>query len=345
MRQSSRYQKQVLFHGIGPDGQRALAEKTVLLVGCGALGCALADQMTRAGIGRIRIVDRDFVELSNLQRQCLFTEHDVENHLPKAVAAADRLRQVNSEIQIEPVVADVRFDNIRDLLQHTDLILDGTDNFEVRYLLNDAALEFQIPWIFTGCTGSHGQMMPVIPGQTACLRCLIPSPPPPGSTETCDTAGVLGPAISAITALQSAVALQILTGQSARIRSQLSIVDVWDLSFRQVDVDGASASRTCPACAAGERLWLRGQKSAESTILCGRNAVQVSPAESLKLTLPDVATRLRTAGNVVSNAFLVRVTLSDSDLEITVFADGRAIIKGTEDTATARSVYSRYVGT
>jgi len=345
MNSDSRYQKQILFDGVGQAGQQALAERRVLLVGCGALGCVLADALTRAGVGFLRIVDRDFVELSNLQRQTLFTEDDVTAHLPKAIAAVNRLQRINSSIEIEPIVADVDFNNVRGFAEGVDLIMDGTDNFEIRYLINDVSLETGIPWIFTGCTGSHGQMMPVIPGQTACLRCLMQNPPPPGSTETCDTAGVLGPAIGVIASLQAAMALKILTGHKDAVPQQLTIVDVWNLSFRQMDVSKLRESTECPACKKGERLWLDGAQSAGSTILCGRNAVQISPPEKTRLSLPELAKRLESAGVVTSNPFLVRVAVAESDLEVTVFPDGRAIVKGTEDPAAARAIYSRYVGT
>lgn len=345
MTKTSRYQKQILFDGIGEQGQERLGQSRVLLVGCGALGCALADAMTRAGVGFLRIVDRDFVELSNLQRQCLFTEEDVESHLPKAVSAAERLMKVNSDVVIDPIVADVDFTNIRQFADSVDLILDGTDNFEVRYLINDLSLETGIPWIFTGCTGSHGQMMPVFPNESACLRCLMQNPPPPGSTETCDTAGVLGPAISVIASLQATVALKILTGQKAQVAGQLTMVDVWDLTFRQMDVSKLRESTNCPACKGGERLWLEGSQSAGSTVLCGRNAVQVTPAEKTVLSLEELALRLESAGSVTSNPFLVRVAVEASAMEVTVFPDGRAIVKGTEDPAAARAIYSRYIGT
>ncbi len=349
---NARYQKQILFSEIGEEGQQALQDSRVLLVGCGALGCVLADAMTRAGVGHIRIVDRDFVELSNLQRQLLFTEDDVAAHLPKAVCAADRLRRVNSSINIEPIVADVDFTNIRGFADDVDLILDGTDNFEVRYLINDLSLDTGIPWIFTGCTGSHGQMMPVFPGQSACLRCLMQNPPPPGTTETCDTAGVLGPAISVIASLQAATALRILVHLKAGsgltnhgVPLKLTIVDVWDGTFRQMDVSKLRDSSECPACKGGERLWLDGSQTSGSTILCGRNAVQVTPVEKLSLSPEELASRLETVGSVTSNPFLVRVVLSDTELEMTVFPDGRAIVKGTEDPAIARAAYSRYIGT
>lgn len=350
MSENLRYQKQILFSGVGEAGQTALRNSRVLLVGCGALGCVLADALTRAGVGHLRIVDRDFVELSNLQRQILFTEDDVASHLPKTVAAAERLRRVNSDIKIEPIVADVDFTNIRGLAEGADLILDGTDNFEIRYLINDVSLETGIPWIFTGCTGSHGQMMPIIPKQSGCLRCLMPNPPPPGSTETCDTAGVLGPAIGVIASLQAAMALRILIAKGSEGRDlkeiplQLTIVDVWDLSCRQVNVSKLQNSPHCPACTGGERLWLAGSQSAGSTILCGRNAVQVAPAEKMQVSLKDLAQRLVSAGEVTSNPFLVRVAMTDPELEMTVFPDGRAIVKGTEDPAVARAAYSRYIG-
>ena len=344
MTESSRYQKQMLFDGISKSGQALLSGRRVLLTGCGALGCVLADTMARAGVGYLRIVDRDFVELSNLQRQVLFTEQDVADHLPKAVCAERRLKQVNSEIRIDAVVADVDYTNVRDFAEEVDLILDGTDNFEIRYLLNDVSLELNIPWIFTGCTGSHGQMMPVIPGESACLRCLMPSPPPPGSTETCDTAGVLGPAINVIASLQAAAALRILTGQTETLERCLTMVDVWENNHRKMDVSKLRETSNCPACHGGERLWLRGAQTSGSSILCGRNAVQVTPAEKTPLSLEELAGRLEPTGSVTLNPFLVRVALADSDLQMTVFPDGRAIIKGTEDPAVARSVYSRYVG-
>jgi molybdopterin/thiamine biosynthesis adenylyltransferase len=339
----------MLFAGIGPEGQQRLAESRILLVGCGALGCVLADTMVRAGVGHVRIADRDFVELSNLQRQVLFSEQDVADHLPKAIAAERRLRQVNSEVTIEPVVVDVDYSCIAQLAEGVSLILDGTDNFEIRYLINDLSLETGIPWIFTGCTGSAGQVMPVFPHQSACLRCLIPSPPPPGSTETCDTAGVIGPAIHVVASMQAAIALRILVGQSDQVERRLSIIDVWTGSFRPIDVSRLRESGTCPACQEGERLWLRGNQKSASTILCGRNAVQITPAEKVRLSLKELAIRLESAGTVTSNAFLVRVTVlektGENSVEMTIFPDGRAIIRGTDDPAVARSLYSRYIGT
>jgi len=339
----------MLFSGVGREGQQRLADSHVLLVGCGALGCVLADTLVRAGVGQIRIVDRDFVELSNLQRQILFDEQDVQDHLPKVIAAERRLRRVNSEITIEPIVADVEWSNIGEFANGVSLILDGTDNFEIRYLINDVSLQNDIPWIFTGCTGSVGQVMPVFPHNSACLRCLMPSPPPPGSTETCDTAGVLGPAVNVVASFQAALALKILTGHADQVDRKLTIIDVWTGSFRQIDVSKLLANSQCPACHRGERLWLQGTQKSSSIILCGRNAVQVTPPEKLTLSLTDVANRLRASGEVIRNPFLVRVTVSESygehPIEMTVFPDGRAIIRGTEDPALARTLYSRYIGT
>ena len=345
----SRYHKQMLFAGIGRDGQQRLANSHVLLVGCGALGCVLADTMVRAGVGHVRIVDRDFVELSNLQRQILFDEHDVAEHLPKVIAAERRLQRVNSEITIEPIVADVDWSNISEFADGVSLILDGTDNFEIRYLINDVSLQLGIPWIFTGCTGSVGQVMPVFPHDSGCLRCLMPSPPPPGTTETCDTAGVLGPAVNIIASFQAALSLKILTGHADQVDRKLTIIDAWTGSFRQMDVSKLRENSQCPACHLGERLWLHGSQKTSSTILCGRNAVQVTPPEKSALSLPDVAGRLRAAGEVTVNPFLVRVTILEAygnyPIEMTIFPDGRAIIRGTEDPALARTLYSRYIGT
>lgn len=343
----------MLFSGIGEAGQQKLLSSRVLLVGCGALGCVVADQLVRAGIGHLRIVDRDFVELSNLQRQSLFTEYDVEQHLPKAVAACERLQQVNSTVTIEPVVADADFSNLPGMAADVNLILDGTDNFEIRYLINDVALELAIPWIFTGCTGSSGQVMPVLPGKGPCLRCVMPQPPPPGSTETCDTAGVLGPAIGVISSLQAALALRLLATATEQLQPRMTVVDVWNGRFRDVEVAHLTEQTICPACQQGERLWLKGSRRASSTTLCGRNAVQIVPAEPLQVSLQELGRRLQASGDVLTSRFLVRLipspeTEPTSDehpqMEITVFSDGRAIIKGTSDAAVARTLYSRYIG-
>lgn len=338
-----RYRKQVLFAGIGEDGQRALARSRILVVGCGALGSVLAETVVRAGVGFVRLVDRDFVELSNLQRQVLYDEEDVRAQLPKSVAATRKLSRINSEVSIEPVVADVDHTNILGLTEEVDLILDGTDNFEVRFLINDAALETGIPWVNGGCVGSHGQVMAIAPGKTPCLRCLMDGVPDPASMETCDTAGVIAPAIQVVASLQVVEGFKILTGRP--VDPVLTIVDVWDGSFRRLQLGDLADRTNCPACRQGERRWLRGESVSRSTVLCGRNAVQVTPATRLDLSLDDLAARLSLSGRVTRNPFLVRVDLPEAGCEITVFRDGRAIVKGTEELATARTIYARYVGT
>lgn len=340
----SRYAKQTLFRPIGMDGQRRLRTARVLVCGCGALGSALAEGLTRAGIGFLRIVDRDFVDLSNLQRQVLFTEEDVASGVPKAIAAKERLQQINSTVDIEAQVTDIGPDNILSLASDVDLILDGLDNFETRFLINDAALEINRPWIYAGAIGSHGQTMTILPHQTACLRCLIDQPPAPGTAETCDTAGVLQPIISSLTALQIVSAIKLLIGRADLIEPMLTMLDVWENTHRKLSLQSLRDQGHCPACHRGERLWLRGERTAQTSVLCGRNAVQVTPAERQNLSLERLKEQWQPLGTVMKNPFLLRLKPQDSELELTLFADGRAIIKGTEDLTVARSLYTRYVG-
>jgi adenylyltransferase/sulfurtransferase len=304
----------------------------------------LADTLTRAGVGFLRIVDRDFVDLSNLQRQVLFDEQDVDEHMPKAIVAAARLKRINSQVTIEPHVADIDWRNVRGFAQDVDLILDGTDNFEIRFLINDVSLETGIPWVYAGCVGSHGQTMAIFPNESACLRCLIETPPDPGATETCDTAGVIAPAIHMITALQASTALKILSGHKDLVASQLTVVDVWDGTLRQMNLSTLRERSQCPACIQGRRDWLHGGHASQSTVLCGRNSVQISPAFPATVSLEDLAGKLEKSGAVTRNPFLVRLTLPDQSIEITIFRDGRAIIQGTDDVSVARGLYARYVG-
>ncbi len=339
-----RYSKQLLFGGIGETGQRQLLASREFLFGCGALGSVLADTLVRAGVGRLRIVDRDFVELSNLQRQVLFDESDVETRLPKAIAAAEKLRRINSTVTVEPVVADVDHTNVLSLIEGSDLILDGSDNFELRFLINDASLESGIPWIYAGVIGSHGQVMPIFPGSSACLRCLIERVPDAGSTETCDTAGILGPAVQVVASLEAVAALKILSGQPEKVARTLAYIDVWEGTLRQLNVADLRERSDCPACRQGERAWLSGKLGSRTSVLCGRNAVQVSPSERRQIVLDELAARLEASGEIQANDYLLRFSPHDSPFELTVFRDGRAIIKGTEDLAIARSVYSRFIG-
>ena len=339
-----RYSRQMLVSGIGEEGQRRLLASRVLVCGCGALGSVLADSLARAGVGFLRIVDRDFVELSNLQRQVLFDEDDVAARLPKSVAAATKLARINSDITLEPIVADIDHTNILKYFEGIDLVVDGTDNFEVRFLVNDASLETSTPWVYGGCVGSHGQTMAIFPGESACLRCLIQDVPPPGSAETCDTAGVLGAAINVVASFQTVAALKILTGRADEVEPVLTVVDVWDGTYRQMGMGDLRERSGCQACIEGERTWLRGERGTETTVLCGRNAVQVAPPPGLSLSLEELAKRLESVGQVTANPYLLRLLVADSEMDLTVFSDGRAIIKGTDDLGVARSLYARYIG-
>ena len=339
-----RYRKQILFDGIGEAGQQRLLESRVALIGCGALGSVIAQTLVRAGIGFVRLVDRDFVDLSNLQRQVLYDEQDVEQRLPKVIAAAEKLRRINRLIEIEPVLADVTCDNIAEFINDVDLIFDGTDNFEIRFLINDAAMEAGIPWIHAGCVGSHGQVMSIIPGETPCLRCLMPEIPDPGSAETCDTAGVLASAIQVVASLQVVDGLKLLTGQRELISSSLTIVDVWEGTLRKLDVSKLNQDQSCPCCSGGDRAWLRGEKGSHSTVLCGRNAVQISPPGKMSLSFDELQRRLQPLGEVQNNSFLLVFKPHESGHELTIFQNGRAMIGGTEDLSEARQLYARYLG-
>jgi adenylyltransferase/sulfurtransferase len=331
-----RYAKQALFAGIGAEGQATLGRSRVLICGCGATGGVIADALARAGVGSLRIVDRDFVELSNLQRQVLFDERDAAGPTPKAIAAAARLRAVNGDIEVEPVVADVGPENVLALAAGCDLLLDGTDNFETRFLLNDAAIETGTPWVYCGVIGSHGQTMTVLPGVTACLRCVMDAPPDPGTFDTCDTAGVIGPAVTAVASLAAAEALKVLAGRRDLVRPKLLMLDVWEGTLRAVDTTPLIARGGCPACAGGERRWLREAAGSRAAVLCGRNAVQITPAAGTEFDLA--------AGTVTRTPYLLRLAVDDSPYEITLFRDGRAILRGTDDPAVARAVYSRFIG-
>lgn len=331
-----RYSRQVRFPGMGEDGQKKLMASRVTLCGCGALGTVLANHLVRGGVGFVRIIDRDFIEPSNLQRQVLFDEADVAANLPKAVAAANKLRAVNSHVEIESVVADIDRTNIEELCRDTDLILDGTDNFETRYLINDFALSNNIPWIYGAAVGSYGLTMPIIPGQTCCLQCVYPAAPS-GAQPTCETDGVLAAITSAIGALQVGMAIKLLTGSAPA--AKITTLDVWNTSLRQIDQPPPDPD--CPACGRREFIYLDGERRAPIS-LCGRNAVQIHERDR-PLNLPELAARLERLGTVRQNDFALRFFLPP--YELTIFADGRAIIKGTQDVGIARSLYARYLGT
>jgi adenylyltransferase/sulfurtransferase len=337
-----RYSRQVRFHALGQAGQRALMGSRVTLCGCGALGTVLANHLVRAGVGRIRIIDRDFIEIHNLQRQILFDEQDVADNLPKAEAAARKLRAINSSVEIEPVVTDLDHTNVISLVEDADLILDGTDNFETRYLINDAAVKLGKPWVYGGVIGGEGQTMTIIPGQTPCLRCLIETAPPPGMTPTCETAGVLGPAVAVIASFESVEAIKILTGKLDAINRDLIMVDLWDWTFRQLKVAGLLGKVDCPCCKHRKFEWLEGEQGSHTTTLCGRNAVQVANRRTEPLDFTEMARRLQPLGETRHNSFMLR--FATEGYEFTVFPDGRAIIKGTNDIARARTLYAQFVG-
>lgn len=335
-----RYSRQVLFEGIGREGQERLLRSRVLIVGCGALGAMQAEMLGRAGTGYLRLVDRDFVEFSNLQRQTLYTESDALEKLPKAVAAAARLGRINSGIEVEPVVADVNSSNVLELIEDVDLVLDGTDNFQVRYLLNDACVKTGRTWIYGAAVSAHGTTMTIIPGETPCLRCIFEEMPPPGTSPTCDTAGVIQPVIAMISSVQVTEALKILTGGTAELHRSLVQFDVWRNEWRRVRLRGIDED--CPACVGRNFEFLEPTHRDLFTTLCGRDAVQIRPPNAARMDLPALAEKLRHAGEIKLNEYLLRLKLED--YELTVFRDARAIIKGTDDESVARTVYARYVG-
>jgi adenylyltransferase/sulfurtransferase len=332
-----RYSRQILFAGLGEAGQERLLRSHAAIVGCGALGSFQAAALARAGVGRLTIVDRDYVEPSNLQRQWLFEESDAAEALPKAVAAERRLARINSSVKVRGVVADLTSANIEELLGSAQVILDGTDNFETRYLINDFALSRAIPWIYGAAVGSYGLTMPVIPGRTACLRCVYPDPPS-GAQPTCETAGVLNPITALIAALETADALKILSGRIDAVRPRLTTVDVWDGGIRQIEQPLPDPA--CPACGARDFAYLEGRLRPPVS-LCGRNAVQIHE-RARPLDLAQLKAALQPLGEVRANEFALR--FFTGSYEMTIFPDGRAIVKGTTDIGLARSLYARYVG-
>jgi molybdopterin/thiamine biosynthesis adenylyltransferase len=336
----ARYSRQTLFEGIGPQGQAALMRSRAAIVGCGALGSLQASILVRAGVGTVRIVDRDFVEESNLQRQLLFDEQDARNVLPKAVAAEQKLRAANSLVTVEGVVEDLNASTAERLLAGFDVILDGTDNFDARFLLNDFAVKTATPWVYGACVGSYGLTFPILPGETACLRCVFEHAPPPGLSPSCDTAGVLGSIVGVIASLQTNEALKILVGRRAEVGREIALFDLWENVHELVDLPPRNES--CPCCGQRRFEYLDGALGSETTTLCGRDSVQVSRRDGPKLDLDDLAKRLAPLGAVERTRFLLRADIDAYSL--TVFADGRAIIGGTSDPAVARSVYARYVG-
>lgn len=336
-----RYSRQALFFGIGSEGQRKLLASRAVVVGCGALGCASVGMLARAGVGQIVVVDRDFVETTNLQRQLLFDEADAREGLPKAVAAARAVARINSGVKVEPVVADLSPANVERFLAGADVVLDGTDNFETRYLVNDACVKLGLPWVYGGAIGSSGMSATIIPGESACFRCVFPDAPPPGTMGTCETVGVLASIVAAVSAVQWTEAVKILVGDREYLNRGLVVFDLWAHDYDKVGP--LSRRPECPCCGQRRFEYLEAEATSRTTSLCGRNAVQVSPALPRRLDLAALARRLEPAGTVSANGYLVRLAVGEH--ELTVFPDGRAIVKGTHDESVARSLYARYVGT
>lgn len=336
---SGRYSRQIRFGPIGEAGQEALGRASVGLAGLGALGSVIGEQLVRAGVGRLRLIDRDLVEISNLQRQTLYDEDDARENLPKAVAAERRLREINSEVDIESAVDDLNGSSAGEWLEGLDLVMDGLDNFETRFVLNDACRRSRTPWIYTAAVGSYGLSMPILP-DGPCLRCVIGHLPPAGSSPTCETAGVLAPATAAIASLAVAEALRLLTGQLSAREVSLISIDVWTLRFQSVRIP-AELGEACPLCKSG-RLDYLDRSPVRTITMCGRNAVQLIPGSRVELDLDALGRSLALFGPVQSNEFLLKC--ASPPFELTLFRDGRAIIKGTEEPAVAKSLYSRMVG-
>src|SRR3990170_6607153 len=339
---SNRYARQILFYGIGETGQKTLREKSAAIVGCGALGCTSANLLVRSGLGYLKIIDRDFIEESNLQRQSLFDEEDINKNLPKAIAAQKKLEKINPHVRIKAFVTDLNPSNINNTLRDADVIIDGTDNFETRFLLNDFCVKNCIPWIYGACIGSIGMTMNIIPSKTPCLRCVLEDIPPFGTTETCDTAGIIAPIASLIASIQAAEALKILTGNYDALSKGLLKIDLWRNEIKILHTDDIREKSDCITCKQHQYEFLSKDRYSMTTSLCGGNAVQILHPNGSKLDLAKLAARLENVGEVSFNSFLLRLKLDK--YELTVFPDGRLIITGTNDASVAKGLYAKYIG-
>lgn len=353
----ARYQRQMLLPGFGEEGQRRLLDSTAMVLGCGALGCVAAEMLARAGVGHLIIIDRDFIEISNLQRQVLFDEHDVAEGLPKAEAAKRRIAKINSAVKVTAIVDDINHDNIERYAHGADVLVDGLDNFETRYLVNDLAVRNRLPYVYGAAVGTTGMAFTILPhgsGQAAwesdgyatpCFRCLFEEAPPPGTSATCDTVGVIGPAVGIVANFQVAETLKVLTGNFDRVSRTLLNLDLWANDVMQLKVTDAWEKGDCPCCRQHRFDYLDGKAGSSAASLCGRDAVQLRHRQqSDSIDFDALATRLR--GTVSRNEFMLRTAVEDGGkhYEITLFYDGRAIIKGTDDASVARSVYAKYIG-
>jgi len=337
---NERYSRQILFNGIGSEGQEKLLQSRVIIIGCGALGSSQAEALARAGVGNLRIVDRDFVEFSNLQRQTMFTERDATDRLPKAIACANRIGEINSDIVVEPEVADVNHSNIERFISDADVVVDGTDNFATRYLINDACVKHEVNWVYGAAVGAYGVTMTVRPHETPCLRCIFPEAPPAASAPTCDTAGVIMPIISVVASVQVTEALKLITGKHDDLHNSLMQFDVWRNEWRKISIGHPLPD--CPTCGLGEYETLNAEARDFAAVMCGRHAVQISPSDSVHIDLDVLRRKLESSGDVKANDYLLR--FRTGEYELTIFQDARSIIRGTDDIATARSLYSKYIG-
>ncbi len=336
---TDRYSRQILFSAIGEEGQKRIKASKVVLVGCGALGTVSSEMLTRAGIGKLTLIDRDFVEESNLQRQSLFTEKDAHQGLPKAAVAERELRAINSDVEVEGVIEDVTCQNIDRLCRDSDLIVDGTDNFETRFLINDFAVKEKLPWIYGACVGSYGVAFAFQANRSACLQCLFEQPTDVGTTETCDTAGILAPIVHVIAAFQVAQSLKILVGESPP--QEILQIDVWTGTWQTIPAEKAR-NQQCRCCGKRQFHFLEGQEHKRLTRLCGRNAVQISPPRPTHSDFQKISKRLEKSAQIDLNEHLLRIRVDG--YEIALFADGRSIIRGTDDFTEARALYAKYIG-
>lgn len=337
-----RYSRQILFSGIGVEGQERLSRSRVLLMGCGALGSVMAEILVRAGVGSLTIADRDYIDESNLQRQSLYTESDCRAGLPKAMAAARHLAEINSRTELIPKILDVNAATAPALVPGHDLILDGTDNFEARFLVNDASVKWRIPWVYGACVGAYGMCVAFVPGSTPCLRCLLEQLPAPGSSPTCDTVGVIGPIVHVVAALEVAEGLKILTGRLDKLNPKLMNIDLWENQISGVDLSRLQRDSECLSCGKEVFEFLEGKHEGRAQSLCGRDAVQVHPSAASPIDFTPIAQRLSSLGEVTCNEFLMKATVDK--YEIALFRDGRAIVRGTNDVDEARRIYARYIG-
>ncbi|HPS86143.1 MAG TPA: ThiF family adenylyltransferase [Spirochaetota bacterium] len=335
-----RYYKQTLLPQIGADGQEMLGGSTVVIAGCGALGTSLANTMVRSGVGNVVIIDRDYIDYDNLPRQILFDEEDIRKGLPKSVAAAEKLRLVNSSVNITPVVADLTSSNIEELIKGADLILDGTDNFETRFLINEASDKMKIPWVYAGVVSTYGMVYATLPGETPCFNCFINNIPAPGSFPTCATTGVLNTAVNMVTSIEATEGLKILTGRKSAISEKLIYVDVWHGLFKHFVIK--KGETPCRICDEHKYEFLKTEKGVKAVSLCGHNSVQVTPSSAIGISFEELASRLRSSGEVKFNNYMMKFIIPQ--YEFTIFPDGRTIIKGVMDESAGKSLYAKYIG-